>query len=274
VVDRLVDRPSTLNAYRTVVASRLRSQLMYRASFGLDVLGSATVAVVDFAEVYVIFHNVPLLGGLDAAAAFLLFGLATMGFALANAVCGQLDDMPTHIRTGALEVMLLRPQPLLAQVITNDIVLKRIGGAAVSTVVLGTGLSLVHIHWTPQRLVLLAVTPLAGAAVFSALFLTAGALQFWMIDAAEVTNSFTYGSSYAARFSAAVLPLPVRALFAFVVPAAFTAYLPTLALLGLPGPPGLPAWLGWCGPLVAIVACGLAATLWRLGVRHYTGAGG
>jgi ABC-2 type transport system permease protein len=270
----VAERPSTLSAYRTVVASRLRSQLVYRTSFGLDVLGSATIALVDFAEVYVIFHNVPLLGGLDAGAAFLLFGLATMGFALANAVCGQLDDMPTHIRTGALEVMLLRPQPLLAQVITNDIMLKRIGGAAVSTVVLGAGISLVDVQWTPQRLLLLAVTPLAGAGVFSALFLTAGALQFWMIDAAEVTNSFTYGSSYASRFPAAVLPLPIRAFFTFVVPAAFTAYLPMLALLGLPGPPGLPTWLGWCAPGVAIIACAAAATLWRFGVRHYTGAGG
>jgi len=267
-------RPSTLNAYRTVIASRLRSQLVYRTSFGLDVVGSATIAVVDFAEVYVIFHNVPLLGGLDVAAAFLLFGLATMGFAVANAVCGQLDDMPTYVRTGALEVMLLRPQPLLAQVITNDIVLKRIGGAAVSAVVLGAGLTLAHIVWTPLHLLLLLVTPLAGAGVFSALFLTAGALQFWMIDAAEVTNSFTYGSSYASRFSAAVLPLPIRMLFAFVVPAAFTAYLPTLVLIGQPGPPGLPAWLGWCGPVVAILALTVALTVWRFGVRHYTGAGG
>jgi len=270
----LADRPSSLQAYRTVIRSRLRSQTVYRTSFTLDVLGSVAVALVDFAEVYVIFHSVPLLGGLDAAAAFLLFGLASLGFALANAVCGQLDAMPTHVRSGALEVMLLRPQPLLAQVISNDIVLKRIGGAAVSTVVLGAGLSLTHIDWTPQRVLLLAVTPVAAAGVFSALFLTAGAVQFWLIDAAEVTNAFTYGSGYAARFSSALLPLPVRLLFAFVVPAAFTAYLPTLALLGLPGPPGLPAWLGWCGPVVAITALAAALTLWRFGVRHYTGAGG
>jgi ABC-2 type transport system permease protein len=263
-----------LRAYRAVVAARLRSQLIYRTSFGFDVLGSVMVALTDFTEVYVIFHNVPALGGLDAAAAFLVFGLGTLGFALANAVCGALDTMPQFVRSGALEVMLLRPLPLLAQIITGDVRLKRIGGAVVGLVVLLTGLHLVRVEWTPARVALLVLSPLSGALVFSALFVVAGALQFWLVDAAEVTNSFTYGSSYASRYSSGAMPLPVRLLFAFVVPAAFTAYLPAVALLDVPGPPWVPSWLGWCAPVVGVLAWAVALVVWRLGLRHYTGAGG
>jgi len=58
------------------------------------------------------------------------------------------------------------------------------------------------------------------------------------------------------------------------VPAAFTAYLPALAILGLPGPPLLPAWLGWCVPVAAVAGWLAALGLWRLGLRRYTGAGG
>jgi ABC-2 type transport system permease protein len=256
------------------VGARLRSQLVYRGSFGLDVVGSVLIALTDFTEVYVIFHNVPTLGGLDAAAAFLVFGLATLGFALANALCGELDTMPQYIRSGQLEVMLLRPMPLLAQIITGDVRLKRIGGATVGVVVLTIGLLQSRVTWTPGHLVLLLVTPLAGMLVFGALFVTAGAVQFWLIDASDVTNSFTYGTAYASRYSAAALPLPIRVLFVFVLPAAFTAYLPALALLGLPGPPWAPAWLGWCGPVVGLLSWLVSLSLWRLGVRHYTGAGG
>jgi ABC-2 type transport system permease protein len=254
--------------------AQLRSQLSYRTSFTLDVLGSGMVAATDFAEVYVIFHNVPTLGGLDAAAAFLVFGLGTLAFALANALFGQLDTMPTFIRTGTLEIMLLRPMPLLAQIVTGDVRLKRIGGAAVGVVVLGVGLALTDVRWTPATAALLVLSPLSGAAVFGALFLVAGAVQFWLVDAGEVTNGFTYGSSYASRYSSGALPLPVRLLFAFVVPAAFTAYLPALAILGLPGPPWLPSWLGWCTPVVGVVAWTGALLVWRQGLRHYTGAGG
>src|SRR4029453_18498444 len=104
------------------------------------------------------------------------------------------------------------------------------------------------------RVALLAVTPFAGALVFAALFLVTGAVQFWLVDGGEFTHAFTYGASYAAAYSPAVLSLPLRALFTFVVPAAFTAYLPAMALLGQPGIAWLPGWLGWWVPVAAAVA--------------------
>jgi ABC-2 type transport system permease protein len=263
-----------LAAYRAVFRARLRSQTVYRVSFGLEVFGTAMVALTDFAEVYAIFHNVPTLGGLSVGEAYLLFGLGTLGFSLANAVFGELDKVPEFIRTGSLEVMLLRPQPLLAQVVTGDVRLKRIGGIGVGLVVLAVGLRLVEVDWTPSRVALAVLSPLSGALVFGALFIVAGAIQFWLVDAGEVTNSLTYGSAYASRYSSAALPLPIRLLFVFVLPAGFTAYLPTLALLGRPGPAWVPGWLGWGTPVAALVSMALAVALWQLGVRHYTGAGG
>jgi ABC-2 type transport system permease protein len=267
-------RPSALAPYRALVGSRVRSQLAYRTSFGIDVGSSLVLACAELAEVYVLFHNLDALGGLDLAGALLVFGLSHLGFALANAVAGTLDTMPTYVRTGTLDVMLLRPQPLLAQVLAGDIMLKRLGGASVGAVTLVAALAVQDIDWTAARALLIVTTPLSAAVVFAALFVAAGALQFWLVEAAEVTNTFTYGSAYASSFSSAVLPLPLRLVFAFVIPAAFTAYLPALAILGRPGPPGLPAWLGWCSPLVAALAWLVATGLWRSGLRHYTGAGG
>jgi len=270
----VAERPGLVASYRVVMGSRLRSQLSYRTSFAADLGASMLFAVVDLVEVYVIFHNVPTLGGLDLPSALLLFGLSMASFSLANTVCGQLDTVPQYIRSGTLDVMLLRPQPLLAQLLIVDVSLRRIGSGLVGLFVLGAALTSVHVHWTAARVALLVSAPLSGAGIFAALFIAAGALQFWLIDAGEVTNAFTYGSGYASHYSSAVLPVPVRLTFAFVVPAAFTGYLPTLALLGLPGPPWLPAWLGWCGAGIAVGALVVALGLWRAGVRHYSGAGG
>jgi ABC-2 type transport system permease protein len=252
----------------------VRSQAAYRTSFVVDLLGSCLVAGADLAEVLVVFANVPTLGGLDLDAALLVFGLAHVSFALANALAGALDRMSEHIRTGSLDVLLLRPQPLLAQLLTGEVVLKRLGSCGVAAVVLAVAIARCDATWTPATVALLVVTPLAGAGVFAALFVVAGAVQFWLVEAAQVTHSFTYASSYAASFSSGVLPLPLRLLFAFVVPAAFTAYLPAIAILGLPGPPGVPAWLGWFCPVAALLAWAAALGLWSAGVRHYTGAGG
>ena len=267
-------RPAGRAVYRALLGSRVRSQVQYRTSFTVDVLASVAVATADLAEVYVVFHNVDTLGGLDWRAALLVFGLSHLGFALANLVTGNVDTMPVYIRTGTLDVLLLRPEPVLAQVIAGDVRLRRLGSVGVALATLTAALAVQDVDWTPARVALVVATPFTAAAVFSALFVVAGALQFWLVEASEVTNSFTYGSSYASSFSAAVMPLPLRLLFTFLVPAAFTAYLPTLAVLGLAGPPFLPAWLGWCTPVVAVLAWVSALAVWRQGIRHYTGAGG
>ena len=267
-------RIGTVAAYRAVLGSRLRSQLQYRTSFALDVLTSAITATAGFVEVLAVFHNVAVLGDLDLRGALLVYGLATVAFGIANCVAGQLDEIPTYIRTGTLETMLVRPQPVLAQILTSDVTLRRFGVGLVGLGTLGVALTVNPIHWTPARAALLALTPAAGALLFAALFTAAGALQFWLVDASEVTSSFTYGGEYASQFSAAVFPMPLRLLVIFAVPAAFVAYLPAAAILGLPGPAWAPGWLGWFAPLVAAAAALGALAFWRSGVRHYTGAGG
>jgi hypothetical protein len=82
--------------YRVLVGSRLRSQTAYRRSFAMEVAGSIAIGLLEFAEVYVIFANIDVLGGLDFAAAALLFALANIGFSLAQVVVGHFRGGLAH----------------------------------------------------------------------------------------------------------------------------------------------------------------------------------
>ena len=265
---------SAFAAYRTVVGSRLRSQLSYRVSFSVDLVTSFLIAACEFLEIYVILQLVPSLGGLDLRQAALVFALSNVAFGLGDLVFGQLDSMSTFLRLGRLEALLVRPMPLMAQLITSDLQLRRLGRVAVGLVVLVVVVRGLDVDWTAGRVWLLVGTPVVGAVIFGALFAIAGGLQFYLVDGAEFTNGFTYGGSYASQLPAAVLLSPLRILFTFVIPATVVSYLPVLLILDLPGPRYLPAWLGWYGPLFMVWAWLLAAIAWRSGVRHFTGAGG
>lgn len=269
----MADLAEWLSPYRVLLGSRLRSQTAYRRSFALDVIGSVGIGLVEFAEVYVIFANVDVLGGLDFAAAALLFALANISFSLADTIVGHVDGLPTYLRQGTLDAYLLRPLPVLAQLVTSDISLRRLGRTAVAVVVLAFAIPLNDIAWTPATTALIVMAPVAGAAIFAGLFVCAAALQFWLVEGSEVANAFTYGGSYASQYPASIFSMPVRVLFTFVVPAAFVAYLPVLVLLDLPGPAGLPQWLGWCTPVAAAATWAIVLAGWRAGLRHYTGAG-
>jgi ABC-2 type transport system permease protein len=257
-----------------ILAARARSQLQYRASFVTDILGTVGVGLTELAEVWIIFHNVDFLGGLDFSAALLVFALSNIAFSLADMFVGHLDTLPTYIRMGQVDAFYVRPLPLLTQFMTSDISLRRVGRLAVAVIALAVALSTAGVRWSPATVVLIMVTVGSGTAIFSALFTAAGGLQFFFVDGAEFTNSVTYGGSYAAQQSQRVFPDPLRILWTFVIPTAFVAYFPALAILDLPGDRLGPPWLAWCSPVAALVAWLVAATCWRAGTRHYQGAGG
>lgn len=260
--------------YRAVLASRLRAQRSYRSNFVLDCASSFLVSFVELAEVWVLFHAVHSLGGFDFREVLLVFGLADFAFSLTDMVFGHCDNLAQFVREGTLDTFYLRPQPLLLQLITSDISLRRLARAAVGLLCIVIALELNDIAWTPAHVGLLVLTLVSSFAIFSATFVWAAGIQFFVINGAELTNSFVYGGRYAATQVASVWSRPIKVAFGFVIPMAFTAYLPALLLLGKTGPEWLPAWLGWCTPVAALVAWAIGMLLWRTGVRHYQGGGG
>jgi len=265
---------SVRQAYAVLISSRVRSQLSYRSSFLINFGNAFLVGLLEFAEIYVLLANAPTLGGLTFAQAALVFALANLGFSLADLVCGQIDQVPQYLREGTLETFLVRPLPLLAQMITADFQLRRAGRAVFSLVVLAVVLWRLDLELTAATVYLLVLTPVTGTTIYAALFVLAGGVQFFLVEGQEFTNAFVYGSAYAGQVPGSVLLLPMRVLFTFVVPATIAAYLPSLLILGLPGPPWLPSWLGWWTPLFAAWIWLLAMLAWRTGVRRYSGAGG
>ncbi len=271
----MADPASALLApYKAVLASRIRAQRSYRASFALDLGSSLLVGLVELAEVWILFHNVTVLGGMSFPSIALVFGLADMAFALADLACGHCDRLPTYVRAGTLDVFYLRPQPLLAQLVASDISLRRLARCPVGAAALGYGLVAADVQWSPATIALLAVTFLSGCAIFSALFICAAGLQFFLINGAEMTNAFVYGGRYAATQPARVWSGALKVVFGMVFPVVFAGYLPVLRVVDLPSPHPFPEWAGWAAPLAAVWAWLFAIACWRCGVRHYQGAGG
>ena len=263
-----------LRPYRAVLASRARAQRAYRTSFVLDLGSSALVGLVELAEVWVLFSNVTALGGMRFNQILLVFGLADLAFSLADLSFGHLDTLPDYLRAGTLDAFYLRPQPILLQLITSDVSLRRLARAAVGGAALGLGLATAGVPWGPRAVALVALSLVSGYATFAALFVWAAGLQFFLLDGSEMTNAFVYGGRYAATQPASVWSRPLKLVFGFFFPMAFTAYLPAVTILGLPGPDWLPGWLGWCAPVAAVWAWAMGLLCWRWGLRHYQGGGG
>ncbi|MGM1060773.1 ABC transporter permease [Saccharothrix sp. Mg75] len=229
--------------------------------------------LVELAAILVLFGRVSSLGGFSLDEVVLVYALAGVAFGLADMVAGQLDELPAQIRTGAFDVVLLRPLGTLAQVMASDLHLRKVGRIGASLVALVWALARNDIAWSPATALLVVPAPLSGAVIFGSIWVVANAVCFWLVEGQEMANAVTYGSGTFTSYPVTVYGPWLRRFFAFVVPGAFVAYYPSLALLGRPDPLGGPALLGWVSPLVAVATAVVAGLVWRFAVRHYRGTG-
>ncbi|MEU5691203.1 ABC-2 family transporter protein [Actinosynnema sp. NPDC020468] len=259
--------------YPRIIRARVRSQMAYRGSFALEIAGQVLNQFVELALILVLFGKVDALGGFSVHEVVLIYAIAGTGFGIADLCAGQLDNLSRHIRTGTFDVLLLRPLGTLPQIMTSDIALRRLGRIVAGVGLMVYALSHNDIAWSPWTAALAVVAPLAGAVIFGSVWVTAGSVTFWLIEGRELANMVTYGSNAFTAYPVNVYDAWLRGFMAFVVPGAFVAYYPSLALLNRPDPLGGPAFLGWISPLVAAAAALVAGLVWRFAVRHYRGTG-
>ncbi|MFD5824312.1 ABC transporter permease [Lentzea sp. NPDC060358] len=259
--------------YPRLIGAKLKSQLSYRSSFAIDLVTQVIAQGYELVVILVLFTHITALGGFDRDEVLLMYAFAGAAFGVADLFAGQLDHLPNYIRTGSFDVLLMRPLRTLPQIMCSDIRLRRVGRITGALGVLVYALAHVSIDWTPARVVLAVATPLAGAVIYSSVWVVACSICFWIVEGREFANAVTYGSNAFTSYPINVYSRPLRWLMAFVVPGAFVAYYPSLALLGKQDPLGLPGWVGWTSPLVAALAAGVAALVWRFAVGHYRGTG-
>lgn len=263
----------TLRAYRALLGAQARSQTAYRASFLLDLLGNLGATVFDVVTVLVIYGVTRELGGFTLRETLVMVGLSASAFAVADLLVGNIERLPAHVRTGLFDAVLLRPLGALPQLLLMNLPLRKVSRGVFGVAVLVVALGSAGIDWTPARVALAVVAPLAGVVFFGSLFVATATVAFWWVDSGELANAVTYGGRDFTSYPVTVFEGWFRAAFAYGLGFAFVSYQPALALLGRADPLGLPSWAGWTAPVVALVAAVVAAAAWRTGIRHYRSTG-
>jgi ABC-2 type transport system permease protein len=260
-------------AYAALAAAQFRAAFSYRTSFAVDLISNVGGTALDVTTVFVLFRGTRVVAGFTLREAILLAGLTAAGFVVADLTVGNVDRLKTYVRAGTLDAVLVRPLGVLPQLLLLDIPVRKTLRVAVGITTYVIGLSINPIQWTPMRLLLVVVAPIAAAVFFAAIFVLSASVAFWWVESGEIGNSVTYGGRDFTSYPVTVYHGWFRNLFAYALGFGFVSYQPSLALLGRADPLGLPAWAGFASPLVALAAAVGAWLLWRAGIRHYRSTG-
>ena len=260
--------------YLRLIGARARGQLEYRASVVLQIVATALLTLLDFVMILVLFENVAELDGWRVEEVALLYGIAAISFALTDLVIGHLDLFPQMIRDGTFDQILVRPLPSLLQVVASDFSLRRIGKVLQGVAVLTVALVAADVDWTFGRVAMIPLAIASGTLIYMGVWIALATVAFWIVDAIEVVNAFTYGGNFLSAYPITIFGRWLRNLVLFVIPIAFVSYFPALYVLDRPDELGLPEWLRYASPLVALLVAVAARLVWENAVRHYRSAGG
>ena len=261
------------HVYRSMIRVSLRGQMQYRASFVIQTIGHLAATSVEFVAIYFLFQRFSHLDEWKLPEVAVFFGLISFSFAIADALARGFDLFGEQVRTGDFDRLLLRPRSTVLQLLGQELTLKRVGRLFQGTVILGWGLSSLHLTITLSRLGLLTWIIIGNIGLFVGLVIIQATLCFWTVDSLEAMNTLTYGGSFIARYPLSIYDRWLRRIFIWIVPLGCTNYFPIVALLGHRDPLGSSLWLQWISPGAGLIFFFLALQLWKVGVRHYRSTG-
>lgn len=257
--------------YFRLIGSRIRSQLQYRTSFAFGAAAAASVAVIDFMTIAVIFTLIPRFAGWSLPDVVFLFGTSYIPFKMADTVLGHVDELPQYIREGRFDSFLIRPLGALFQLVTSEFNLRWVGGLVQGGAALVYSLTTLSIPWHAGRVLMLVTMIAAGSVIFGSIWVATNTMAFWMPGGREAANAFTYGGGEFTMYPIHVFGRWMRRVLTMLVPLAFVNYYPALYVLGKQGEG--PLVLRFLSPLVAVGSVLAARAIWRAGVRRYQSTG-
>ena len=259
-----------MTIYRRLVGARIRGDLQYRVSFVLFTLSQFLICFLDFLAIWIIFSHVPRIGGWSLAEVMFLYGTTNVSFNLADVFISQVEMLPTRIRMGTFDTLLIRPLGPLFQLATDEFALRRVGKLAQGVLILAIAIGALNTSWSVADVAVTIAMLASGAVIFGSIWVIAAAINFWTVETTGLSNAFTYGGNFLTQYPIDVYATWMRRVFAYLVPVAFVNYFPALFVLGKHSEYGL---LRFASPLVAAAMAGIAALFWRQAIRHYRSTG-
>lgn len=251
----------------------LHASMQYRVNFLLQ-LGSGLLAqTLGLAFAGLLVQRFGAIGGWTLAEIAAVYGLRQLVHGIWVLLAGDLVEMPTIVREGDLDRYLVRPISPLVQVMTLRVNVGALGELCAGLTMLIAGVVIARDSWPLEMITFLPFAIIGGVLTEGAMYLALAALSTRVVEmnsALIAVNdvSTTFGAYPLHAFSRAA-----QALFTFVLPIAFVAYLPGAVLLGMTGNLTVPAFVAFLSPLVGAALFAGALLVWRSSLSHYQGVG-
>jgi ABC-2 type transport system permease protein len=243
------------------------NETAYRVNFFLQLFQSLLELGTALGGLAVIFTFTNSLGGWSPSEMLALVGVYFLvGGIISLVIQPGMSALIDSVRDGMLDFTLTKPED--AQLLVS---IQRVAIWSLLDLLMGAGVLVTALVRLGQNIGIAQAAGfvgmlLAGAIIVYSFWLILASLSFWLVRVENLLEIFQ--SMYqAGRWPVSLYPGWLRFALTFIVPVAFAVSVPAEALTGRLSGTTL---LGAFG--LAILITAISRLIWRLGLRHYSGA--
>ena len=247
-----------------------RAILEYRADFWLNIVGMALRQVAVFVFIVALFTKVPNVQGWTQPEIILLYALAVIPRGIVQLFFNGVWWLSSYIHSGRFDQLLVRPFPILLQVMALDFSIEGLANIILGMLGLAYASQASGLHWGIGQSIFLVFTLIVSTVIMASIDLATHCTLFWNPASG---GRIPYIAEYFVEFAKYPITLydqVIRTVITWILPFAFVSYFPALILLGKLDSN---LWIAYFSPIVGLLAILLAALLWQYGLRQYQSAG-
>lgn len=249
-----------------------KSAMQYRASLAMQVVAQFVMTGGEMMAVIVLLSRFQTVGHWGAAEIMFFFGVMQATFAMTELLGRGVTSFSGFVQRGDFDALLLRPKPLLVQVVASQLDPRRLGSFSVGVIAMLVAAAMLHIQWTLVKALLLAEVVLGSVLLLLGLFMIEATVSFFSVKSIEMVNVLTYGGRTACQYPVDVYPSVLRVMFTYLAPFAMCMHWPVSWVIG-EAMVDLPVWGYFLTPLAGAVFFGVMVKVWYIGVKHYRSTG-
>jgi ABC-2 type transport system permease protein len=243
------------------------NEFQYRANLYIQILQTFIALATGLIGLQLVFSQTTDLGGWTQPELLAVMGVFTLiGGVIRSAIQPNMERLMEEIREGTLDYALTKPADAQLLVSIRDFRLWQLVDVITGFIILIIALS--QMNWSINAWSVLGFlsTIVMGSIMIYSFWLIITSTAFWFVRVHEIANLFE-GLYAAGRWPIDIYPNWLKYGLTFLVPVAFAISVPSEALTGRLT---LQTWLGALALTIFLFI--LSRTIWKIGLRNYSGA--
>lgn len=221
-----------MKLYMRALRLHFKSLSQYRASFIMSFASQVFVFFTYYFVVLALFQKFDNIKGFNLYEVLLTFAIIHFGFAVNETFARGVDKFDILMKKGDFDKLLLKPKPILLQILMEDIDFVKMSRILQALIILVIALVNLNVEITPLKILTLILMLLSAIVIFFGIFLLAASYCFITIEGLEVRNVFTDGGKHMAQYPIGIFQKGFFYFFTFIIPYAFVNYYPLLYFIG------------------------------------------